>query len=581
MQVVEGVPIGQEIGTVIAEDREAGENERVTYTLLSGNAYGSFDINKTTGALFVAREIDREAVAQYTLQVKAVDSSVTHPQSNIINIKIDVVDVNDCAPSFNADPVVFSVSENAAVGTAVWNFSAVDPDDGSNGAIQYTLTHQWPVGAFKINANSGILTLINPLDHEQHPEFTVVVTASDQPENEADRLTSSVTARILVEDFNDNAPVFVSRTRVDIMEDEPVGYPLLHVIAVDRDARDNGRVSYSILSGNEDGAFSLDVASGVLAVTRPLDRESQNRYALNVTATDHGRPARASWQLVHIHVEDINDNPPRFVRPLYEAAVAENSPAGTFVVKVSATDKDVGTNGNLTYAIPEGIADGMFSVDPTTGAVTTTGPLDRERKSSYIVTIYVRDGSFPAQYDATSVVVDVLDVNDHAPQFGESCYPLRVPENSDLSVIHTVVATDADSGVNGEITYSITGGNVGNKFSIDLHTGQLSSRPLDRELKDRYYLIIAAQDRGVPSPRQGFCNITVSVDDENDSDPRFTQNRYTATLAENVQPDTIVMTVQATDADRGHNAKITYSLSNETQWLFKIDNETGVLTTTG
>ena len=81
--------IGQEIGTVIAEDREQGENGRVTYTLLSGNAYGSFDINKTTGALFVAREIDREQVAQYTLQVKAVDSSVTHPQSNIINIKIN------------------------------------------------------------------------------------------------------------------------------------------------------------------------------------------------------------------------------------------------------------------------------------------------------------------------------------------------------------------------------------------------------------------------------------------------------------------------------------------------------------
>lgn len=581
VQVVEGVAIGQEIGTVIAEDREAGENGRVTYTLLSGNAYGSFDINKTTGALFVAREIDREQVSQYTLQVKAVDTSVTHPQSNIINIKIDVVDVNDCAPTFKMDPVIFSVSENAAVGTAVWNFSAVDPDDGSNGVIQYALAHQWPVSAFKINANSGILTLINPLDHEQHPEYTIVVTASDQPENESQRLTTSVTARVLVEDFNDNWPVFVSRTRVDIMEDEPVGYPLLHVIAVDRDARDNGRVSYSIVSGNEDGAFSLDPATGVLAVTRPLDRESQNRYALNVTAADHGRPAKSSWQLVHIHVEDINDNPPRFMRPLYEAAVPENGPAGTFVVKVSATDKDVGTNGNLTYTIPEGIADGMFSVDSMSGTVTTTGPLDRERKSSYVVTVYVRDGSFPAQYDAASVVVDVVDVNDHAPEFGESCYPLHVPENSDLSIIHTVVATDADSGANGEITYSITGGNVGNKFSIDLHTGQLSSRPLDREIKDRYYLIIAAQDRGVPSPRQGFCNITVSVDDENDSDPRFTQSRYTATLPESALPDTVVLTVQATDADRGHNAKITYSLSNETQWLFKIDNETGVLSTTG
>ena len=597
LQVTERANIGHEVGIVVAsEDRDgnangnggggggsssSAENGRVTFTMLSGNTHGSFDINKTTGVVFVARELDRETVAVYTLQVKAVDSSATSPQSNIINIKIQVVDVNDCAPTFKVDPVEFSVSENTQVGTAVWNFSAVDLDEGVNGVVQYSLAHQWPVTVFKINSNSGILTLVNALDHEQFPEFTLVVTATDQAEKESERLATSLTVRVQVEDFNDNAPVFVSRTRVDIMEDEPVGYPLLHVIAIDRDSRNNGRVSYAVTSGNEDGAFSLDAATGILAVTRPLDRESQNEYELNVTATDHGSPSKSSWQLIHIQVEDINDNPPHFMHSLYEASVAENSPAGTLVVKVSATDKDVGTNGNLTYLIPEGIADGKFTVDPQTGSVATLAPLDRETKSNYVVTVYVRDGSFPAQYDTTTIVIQVLDVNDHSPQFGESCYPLYVPENSDLSVIHTVVATDADWGANGDVTYSITGGNVGNKFSIDMHTGQLSSRLLDREVKDRYLLIIAAQDRGTPSPRQGFCNITVTVDDENDNDPRFTQSRYTASLAENVLPDTVVLTVQATDLDRANNAKITYSLSNETQWLFKIDNETGVLTTTG
>ena len=299
----EGVKIGQEIGTVIAEDRDAGENGRVTYTILSGNVYGSFDFNMTTGVLFVAREIDRELASQYSLQVKAVDSSATNPQSNIINIKIDVVDVNDCAPQFKIDPVIFSIAENTAIATAVWNFSAVDLDDGVNGMIQYSLTQQWPVAVFKINSNSGILTLIHPLDHEQYPEFTIVVTATDQAEKE--RLSTSITARILVEDVNDNAPVFVSRTRVDIMEDEPIGYPLLHVIAIDRDSRDNGRVSYAVASGNEDAAFSLDPTSGILAVTRPLDRESQNRYQLNVTASDHGKPPKSSWQLIHIQVNHL------------------------------------------------------------------------------------------------------------------------------------------------------------------------------------------------------------------------------------------------------------------------------------
>lgn len=113
-----------------------------------------------------------------------------------------------------------------------------------------------------------------------------------------------------------------------------------------------------------------------------------------------------------------------------------------------------------------------------------------------------------------------------------------------------------------------------------MHSGELSARPLDRETQPRYQLVITAQDRGSP-PLSGSCNITVTVEDQNDNDPRFSKLRYTATILEDVEVGTPVLTVKASDADLGINAKLVYSLANESQWLFHIDNRTGVITTAG
>lgn len=114
-----------------------------------------------------------------------------------------------------------------------------------------------------------------------------------------------------------------------------------------------------------------------------------------------------------------------------------------------------------------------------------------------------------------------------------------------------------------------------------MHTGELTARPLDRESHARYLLQVTAQDRGTPTSRQGTCNISITVEDENDNDPRFESAKYVATIAEDEPIGTSVLTVKATDADLSINARIIYSLSNETQWLFNIDNRSGVISTAG
>jgi len=152
------------------------------------------------------------------------------------------------------------------------------------------------------------------------------------------------------------------------------------------------------------------------------------------------------------------------------------------------------TGGNLTYEIPKGIADDCFTVDSLRGIVTTKGTFDREMKDMYTVPIYVHDSSMdvaaaaattsstaksPAngksvkssQFDVATIVVRITDINDHAPEFRPgSCYPLAIPENNELSIIHQVVATDLDEGLNGDITYSITGKPIVVFFLLALHS---------------------------------------------------------------------------------------------------------------
>ena len=114
-----------------------------------------------------------------------------------------------------------------------------------------------------------------------------------------------------------------------------------------------------------------------------------------------------------------------------------------------------------------------------------------------------------------------------------------------------------------------------------MHSGELTARSLDREIHSRYLLQITAQDRGSPVTYHGTCNISVIVEDQNDNDPRFELTKYIATIHEDVPIGTSVITVRATDADLGINARIVYSLANETQWLFNIDNRSGLITTAG
>ncbi|XP_064539649.1 protein dachsous [Drosophila montana] len=643
-RVREDAVVGHVVGSISPNERSAelppvngnsldelGDQLCVTYTLnpLSKDLIeGAFDIDRNTGNLVVARQLDRELQSEFRLEIRALDTSASNnPQSSAITVKIEVADVNDNAPRWPKDPIELEVSESLPVGAILHNFTATDADSGTNGELQYRLLRYTPQlnesleqvsPLFALDSLTGSLSLQAPLDYESLQEYLLIVQALDQSSNVTERLQTSVTVRLRILDANDNAPQFVvpstsagGAATVYVSDATRIGEMVTHIVAVDRDAGENGRISYDIVSGNGEGRFRIKPQSGIIELAKTLPPASEQldktgRFMLTIRASDHGAPTAQQTTLsLQLLVQGSHSNPPRFLQAVYQATILENVPSGSFVLQVAAKAFHGADNANLSYEIPAGVAADHFHVDWQRGIVTTRGQFDRETQSQYTLPIYVRDAnrmaatptsairkqrssesnSEPASgqhFDVATLIISIGDVNDNAPEFRPgACYGLSVPENSESSVIHTVVASDLDEGANAEIVYSIIGGNLGNKFSIDARTGELSARSLDREQHARYTLQLQASDRGQPITQQGHCNISVFVEDQNDNEPRFELSKYVASVPEDAAIGSSVLSIKASDADLGVNSRLVYSLANETQWQFAIDSKSGLITTVG
>lgn len=599
-KVREDVPIGFVVGSLSENnnriDDSSDRDSQIMYTINPMSATGAvanaFDIDASSGSLIVTRQLDREQQSEYNLEIRASDkTALTNSQSSTIAVRIEVLDVNDVAPKWTADPIDIEVMENAVIGMPLYNFTAADADIEANGIVRYELIDEIPAASkrtFSVDEITGMLTHTAAIDYETIDEYILVVKATDQAANVSERLSSLVTSRVRIIDLNDNAPQFISPGDENAMfyvsEAAPIGHQVFRVIAVDKDAGQNGRIKYAI-NGHGNAHFAIDAVNGTITLVRPFVSNATSGYdstirkhTLTIGASDNGYPSSlVTRTTIEIVVQESNNNPPRFIEPIYHVNITENIPIGSFVAQVRAQSFQSKGDANLTYTIPADVAHDHFAIDALRGVVTTKAHIDRESVDSYSVPIYATEMS-SSKFDVAYLVIKVNDVNDHAPEFKPgTCYTLAVPENSETSIIHTVVATDAD---NTDLVYSISNGNSGNKFSIDPHTGDLTARPLDRESQSRYLLQVTAQDRGTPTMYQSVCNISIFVEDRNDNDPRFERTKYVATVPEDAPVGTTVLKLKATDADIGVNARIVYSLSNESNWMFSIDSRSGILTTT-
>ncbi|CAL8322135.1 unnamed protein product [Merluccius merluccius] len=393
-----------------------------------------------------------------------------------------------------------------------------------------------------------------------------------------------VHVEIEVLDVNDHPPAFPrNETRLEIPESAPLRSRFPLDAAVDLDVGPNYIQNYSIISPGGGGhPFAVEERIGddglryaELVLVRELDREVEGHYTVRVTATDGGAPPRSGAVTVRVAVLDVNDNIPAFEEPSVRAELREDAPVGHRVVTVRASDPDQGVNGEVTYALahdPASEAARLFRLDPRTGHVTLKASVDFETRRSYELDITASDSGAGSVPSTCRVVVDILDVNDNAPQV--SIKPMTSSTGDGVAYITEAAAAesfvalistlDRDSGPNGYVRTSLHGHDhfelrqaYGDAFMI------VTTTTLDREKIPEYNLTVVAQDLGSP-PFRTTRQYTIRVADENDNAPGFTRPVYDISVLENNVPGSYVTTVVARDPDVGKNAKVSYTLLDST-----------------
>ncbi|KFO31684.1 Protocadherin-23 [Fukomys damarensis] len=554
---------------------------KLHFSLATEDKNGHFEIDSSTGDLFLSKELDYETTPRYVFRVITKDHSQSPALNSTVFLSVDVEDRNDHSPAFQDRVIAISIEENVPIGTLVHTFHAKD-GDGSflNSRVQYFIESLHPgSNPFLIHPSFGTLVTAAPLDRESVPAVTLMVTASDQAVNVTDRRSRSLIAKVVILDVNDHSPAFVSLPIACVREDAAVGSSVHRVHARDPDEGQNGKVTYSIRSGNADTAFVLDESSGLLTIARPLDYEVKTQHVLTLVALDDGVSARSSSQIVTVTVLDVNDEAPVCEQHLYEASVKENQSPGEFVARVEAMDRDSGISSKLQFEILSGASFGFFKINADTGEVVTATTLDREVQDVFTLQVLVRDGGVPSLSCTTTILCTVEDENDHAPEFLGTNQYIEVLENQEPKVVYTVLASDRDAGNNGAVRYHIIDGNTDESFVIDETSGELATtRALDREQVSSFRLTVRCSDLGDP-PRSTAVQLPVRVLDDNDHSPAFSTLRYQPLVREDAAVGTVVLVLSAVDKDEGLNGQTEYFLVDESSGAFTINPATGVLRT--
>ncbi|XP_047209284.1 protocadherin gamma-C5-like [Girardinichthys multiradiatus] len=372
-----------------------------------------------------------------------------------------------------------------------------------------------------------------------------------------------------IQDINDNSPRFPSSDMIlDISESTVIGAHFPLEVAVDQDVGVNSLKSYTL---SKDECFSIrhkEVAGGrkvpELILSKPLDREKKAVHKLLLTAIDGGNPVRSGTAQITIRVLDINDNIPAFEKSLYKVSVAENAAEGALIVQTKASDSDEDQNGEIEYSFGAHTSEivlSIFSIDPTSGTIFLKGKLDFEKDSNYELDVSAKDKGIPRMEGHCIVHVDILDVNDNAPEIILTSRPKPVSEDSpNGTVVALISARDLDSGDNGKVKLQLPKkSNFALKPSFSQNYALVTNGVLDRENVSEYNIEITATDSGSP-PLSSKKTIHVSITDVNDNPPIFTQSSYNVYLKENGVPGSILYSVSASDLDSGENAKISYSI---------------------
>ena len=452
--VFENAINGTMVLNVVASDADSGSNREIIFSIrdVANSTLFPFRVTAQSGVVYVSgnNSLDFERGQTYNFSVVASDQGMS-PRMAVVPVVISVLDVNDNQPTFDLPEYRVFISEFSSPGSLVINVSAQDQDSGLNGMIVYSLITGGPT--FTLNEITGAIHLESNLDYENQTGYVVQVTAADLG---TPQLVSTVSVYVMVINENDNPPKFSRRTvSIAVMEALPAPFFVYHAVATDRDM---DQITYTLLSVNSSNSveFTVNSTTGEVYTNVPLDREVVDFYHLVIEATDgSGNDSLSDSLLLFISVSDVNDHAPVFSELLLLLNVSEAHPPGSLVAQLQAFDADLGTNARITYNIHVGNENGAFSIDPPTGNLTVSMPLDHEERAMYNLIVTAEDGGVPPQTGTAYVVVNIIDINDVPPVVTFAGSVVTYLENSGTVLILEDIAIIDSDGANHPITMVI------------------------------------------------------------------------------------------------------------------------------
>eukprot|EP00062_Callorhinchus_milii_P016460 gi/632967881/ref/XP_007900225.1/ PREDICTED: protocadherin-10-like [Callorhinchus milii] len=440
------------------------------------------------------------------------------------------------------------------------------------------------------NLENGILFVKEKIDREELCGKSPTCRLSSEGVIEKPPNVYPIEVEVL--DVNDNAPIFPKRQfRLEISELAAPGTRFTLERAQDPDVGINSIQTYELVTNEY---FSLNIQtrnvggkSPELVLEKTLDREIHSNHELVLIAKDGGIPERSGTVAISIIVEDANDNSPVYSQSVYRVSLPENTPRGTLVLTVNATDLDEGYNAEIAYSLSGHTSDRvseLFSLDSKSGEIRVKGNLDFEENDVFEINVQAKDKGPYAIPVYCEVLVTITDVNDNAPEV--TLTSLFSPVGEDAlpgTVVAVISAADRDSGANGQIQCQLA-----NKLPFKLVSSLknyyrlVTQEPLDRENASVYDITIVCSDRGAP-PLTAHKHIRVEVSDINDNAPRFAQPLYTAHVMENNLVGSSIYSVTAYDPDSKQNSRLSYSIlesqvegESVTSYV-SINSDTGII----
>ncbi|XP_038843864.1 protocadherin alpha-2-like [Salvelinus namaycush] len=595
--VSEEVDKGTFVGNIAKDlNLNVRELESREIQIVTGSKRRYFDVDVKTGVLFVSEIIDRDAICPNSIKCSIdVEAIMNHPM-RIHRIEVNILDINDNAPSFQERIHVINMTEYASLGERFPLPLAGDADVGSKSIKTYNLS---PNEYFSLDVQSdgehsvtAELVLQKALDREKQAVIKLILIAVD-----GGKPPRSGTLEIIINviDVNDNSPIFTkSLYKVQVLENVAFGTLVLIINATDIDEAANGEIEYSFIGNREmdlHRLFAVNQHTGEITVKGSLDHEENPAFEIRVQAKDKGNPPRSAHSKVLIEILDFNDNTPEIEITSLAIAVKEDAEKGTAVASLSIGDKDGSKNGLIKAFI---IGDFPFKLQSSYKnyySLVVDGPLDRESASLHNITIKAIDEGTPPLSSTSVITVHISDVNDNAPLFPEPIMNFYIEENSPVGVrVGSVTANDSDINENSQLTYTLSKNKTHARLSTFLNlnslTGEIFSlQSFNYEEVKKFQFQVQATDSGVP-PLSSNVTVNVFILDENDNSPVILPpySDHGSVNSENIpysaEAGYFVAKIRAVDADSGYNALLSYHISEPKGTnLFRIGTSNGEIRT--